>query len=198
MATPAKNHRRIVTLWLMLLLVLLATGGVAAAFLFSGLPDPAVANRDQLLRWLVARDLSKESPETRLVLVRRLDEEFATGIDWESLAGQMSEGHREQLWKNIPLLFRSWLSEKAATYARLSQTQRSKFMDKVLKTLAAWQGADRLQAKQGSPSSPEAPRTLLMVFLDQIEACKRNAEPSDREQITQFVLALQMRALMPM
>jgi hypothetical protein len=198
MATPAKKRGRIVALWLALLLALLATGGVAAAFLFSGLPDPAVANRDQLLRWLVARDLAKESPETCRVLVRRLDEEFASGVDWESLSDQMSEGHRKQLWKNIPLLFRPWLSEKAAIYARLSQEQRSKFMDKVLKTLAAWQGADRLQAKPSDQGSCDSPRSLLTVFLDQIEACKRNAEPSEREQITQFVLALQMRALMPM
>jgi hypothetical protein len=196
MATPPKNRRRLV-LWLLLLTVLAATGiGAAVPFLVSGLPNPAVANREELLRWLVARDLAKESPETCLVLVQRLEEEFGDGLDWDSLDGEVTDAQREQLWKNIPRLFGPWLSEKAAIYARLSNGERPQFMDHIFKTLLTWRGADRLQTKQAGDGPATQPRSLLSVFFDQVEARKRDAEPSEREHISQFVGALQARALM--
>jgi hypothetical protein len=191
------KSRRKVILWLVLPLALLASGiGAAVPLLVSGLPDPAVANREELLRWLVARDLSQQSPETCLVLVRRLEEEFRDGVDWAALDGQLTEPQREQLWKNIPLLFGPWLSDKAAIYARLSNRERPKFMDEIFKTLVAWQGADRLQTKPTSDAPSATPRSLLAVFSDQVEATKRNAEPSERERISQFIWALQIRTLM--
>ena len=156
-------------------------------FLASGLPDPAVANRDELLRWMVARDLAKESPETRLVLAQRLEEEFRDGVDWDALNKQTTEAQRKQLWKNIPLLFGPWLSEKAAIYARLSEAQRPKFIDGILDTLSAWRGADRLQVKQSDDATSDASRSLLSVFMDQVKACQRNAEPSQRDRISQFL-----------
>jgi hypothetical protein len=190
MVASLKNRRGIV--WLLVLLAVLATGVGAVPLFMSGLPDPAVANREELLRWIVARDLAKESPETCLVLVNRLEAEFGTGVDWESLDGRLSEAQREQLWRNIPLLFRPWLVEKATAYARLAKAQRSEFMDGVFKTLAAWKGADRLRAKQaGGATAP----SLLRVFFDLVESYKQSAGPSQREQITQFVAALQFRAL---
>jgi hypothetical protein len=196
MVTFPKNRRKLI-LWLLLPTALLATGiGAAVPFLVLGLPDPAVANREELLRWIVARDLTKESPETCLVLVRRLEEEFRDGVDWASLDGEVTDAQREQLWKNIPLLFGPWLNEKAAIYAQLSSAERPKFMDRIFKTLLTWQGADRLQAKQSTDSPATPPHSLLSVFSDQVEASKRNAEPSEREHISQFLWALQARALM--
>ena len=60
----SKNRRGI--LWLLVLVALVAAGiGTAIPFLQPRLPDPAVASRDELLRWLVARDLAKESPQTQ-------------------------------------------------------------------------------------------------------------------------------------
>jgi hypothetical protein len=80
----SKNRRGI--LWLALLATLLAVGAAAAVpFLRSRLPDPAVANRDELLRWLVTRDLAMETPQTRLVLIQRLGQEFHSGVDWDAL-----------------------------------------------------------------------------------------------------------------
>jgi hypothetical protein len=188
------TRRRI--LWLLLPLALLGTGvGAAVPFFFPGLPDPAVANREQLFRWIITRDLAKESPETCLVLVQRLEEEFRTGVDWDSMDGHITDAQREQLWKNIPLLFRPWLCEKAKVYARLSAVERSKFMDAIFNTLSAWRGADKLQAKPSDNASAQRPN-LLSVFFDQVDACKKEAEPDERDRITQFVGALQIRALM--
>lgn len=190
-----KNRRRV--LGLLLLTALLAAGvGATLPFLSSGLPDPAVANHDELLQWIVARDLTLESPKTRLVLAQRLEQQLCEGIDWDSLNKQTTEAQRRQLWKNIPLMFGPWLSDKAETYARLSKAQRAKFMDRILATILAWHGADRLQTQQDKNTPSGASRGLLSVLMDEVETCKRNAEPSEREHLSQFLLALQMRFLM--
>jgi hypothetical protein len=108
--------------------------------------------------------------------------------------GRLTDAQREQLWKNIPLLFRPWLCEKAKVYAQLSAVERSKFMDAIFKTLSAWRGADKLQAKPDDASAQRP--SLLSVFFDQVDACKKDAEPDERDHISQFVGALQIRALM--
>ena len=195
MALFPKNRRGV--LWLLLLAALLAAGiGAVVPFLTSGLPDPAVANRDELLRWLVTRDLAKEPPETRLVLVQRLDEEFRSGVDWDALNRQTTEAQRKQLWSNIPLLLGPWLSEKASVYWQLPDKQRLQFIDGVIDSLLAWRGADRLQVGHGDGAPQSESRGLVSVFLDQVEECKRNAEPQQRDRILQFLGALQVRFLM--
>jgi hypothetical protein len=189
--------RRRLILWLLLLAALIATGiGATVPFLVPRLPSPELANRDELLRWIVARDLAKESPETCLALIRRLEEEYRDGIDWDAVDGKITDAQREQLWKNIPLLFGQWLSDKAAIYARLSNVERPGFMDRILKTLLSWQGADRLQAKQAGNDSTQPQHNLLSVFFDTVELRKQKADPSEREHISRFVSALQARALM--
>lgn len=193
-----KNRRK--TVWLLVLLASILTIGVAASLMMPhGLPHPDIASRHELLQWVVDRDLAKESPETCLTLVRRLEGEFsATGVDWASLDGQLTDAQREQLWKNIPLLFRPWLGEKAAIYARLSNAERSRFMDSVMKMLATWQGADQLQVKKADKHTAKESHDLTAMLINQIEAYKRDAEPSERDRIDQFFLAIQARALMMM
>jgi len=195
MAISAKTRRGI--LWLLLLAALLAAGvGAAVPFLTSGLPDPTVADRDELLRWLVTRDLAKESPKTRLVLIQRLEQEFRSGVDWDALNRQTTEAQRKQLWSNIPLLLGPWLNEKASVYSQLPDKQRLQFIDGVIDSLLAWRGADRLQVGHSGGAPQSKSRGLVSTFLDQVEECKRNAEPQQRDRISQFLGAIQVRFLM--
>jgi hypothetical protein len=196
MVVSSKTHRGV--LWLLLLLALLAAGvGAAVPFLTPGLPDPAVANREELLRWLVTRDLGQESSKTRLVIVQRLEQEFRAGVDWEALSRQTTEAQRKQLWCNIPLLLGPWLTEKASLYSQLPDAKRIEFIDGVIDSLQAWRGADQLQAPQ-SAETPSAQRrgAVQKMFLDQVEECKRSADQQQRDRIAQFVAALQFRFLM--
>lgn len=189
----SKNRRGI--LLLLLLAALLAAGaGIAVPLLISGLPDPAVANRDQLLRWLVARDLAKEPPKTRLVLVQRLEGEFRSGIDWEALNRKLTETQREQLWNNIPSLFGPWLSDKASAYSQLPKKERPRFIDGVIDSLMRWRGVERVKTQKAGEHGHDA-SNLMSVFLSQVEECKRNAEPQQRGDITNFLAALQIRIL---
>jgi hypothetical protein len=190
----SRNRRGV--LWLLLAAAMLVVGiGVGLTVLRSGLPDPAVASRDELLRWLVTRDLAKESPKTRLVLVQRLEHEFCSGVDWDALKGKTSKEQRKQLWSNIPLLLGPWLSDKASVYSQLSEAKRLQFIDGVIDSLMTWRGADRLQDGNAGSTSQNAGGGLITAMFSQIEECKRDAPPQQRDCISQFVAALQFRFL---
>ena len=186
----AKNRRGI--LWLVLAVALAVGIGVAIPLLPPRLPDPAVANRDQLLRWLVARDLAKESPKTRLVLIQRLEKEFHSGVDWEALKRNTTEAQRKQLWSNIPLLLGPWLNERASAYSQLPPAERLQFIDEVIDSLTAWSGAEKLQPHAAHSDSDG----MLSAVLGQVEECKRTAEPKQRDHISHFLADLQLRFLL--
>jgi hypothetical protein len=189
-----KNRRGI--LWLLLLVALLAAGiGVTLPLLRPRLPDPAVANHDELLRWLVTRNLAEESPETRLVLIRRLEQEYRGGVDWDALNGQTTEAQRKRLCSNIPLLLGPWLSDRASAYSRLPNAERRQFIDGIIDSLLAWRGAGQLQGEKDGSAAQSGPAGLLSAILRQVEECRREAEPQQRHRISQFLAALQLRFL---
>ena len=191
----AKNRRGI--LWLVLAVALAVGIGVAIPLLPPRLPDPAVANRDQLLRWLVARDLAKESPKTRLVLIQRLEKEFHSGVDWEALKRNTTEAQRKQLWSNIPLLLGPWLNDRASAYSQLPQSERLQFIDEVIDSLTAWSGAEKLQpCKEPCAAQKNDSDGMLSAVLSQVEECKRTAEPKQRDHISHFLADLQLRFLL--
>ena len=190
----SKNRRGI--LWLALLATLLAVGVAAAMpFFRSRLPDPAVANRDELLRWLVTRDLAEETPQTRLLLIQRLQQEFHSGVDWDALKRKTNEAQRKRLWSNIPLLLGPWISDNASAYSQLPQAKRLQFIDNVIDSLMTWRGAERLQMPKDGDAAQSGSGSLMSVLLDQVEECKRKAEPQERKHISQFLAALQFRFL---
>jgi hypothetical protein len=192
MSILPKSRRRV--FGVLLLAVLLATVvGAAVPFLLPGLPDPAVAGRDDLFRWVVTRDLAQETPETRVVLARRLEQEFSTGVDW-SILESATEAQRRQLWKNLPPLFGAWLRDKAAAYAQLPERQRTKFMDGIFAAVASWQGVERYEPRPGDSASAGT-GGLLRIFADQMQECQRGASAQERDRLSRFFWALQARFL---
>jgi len=176
---------------LLTLVALLAVVGTAALPLVSKLPDPADASREDLLRWVVTQDLNQHSPKTRLVLACRLEQEYRDGVDWQSLEERTTETQRRQIWKNIPLLLEHWLYMKSAAYSGLSSEKRQAFVDDSLDMLSTWRGAEQLCPRQDDSTSG----SLLSMLVEQVEKHRQNADPQQREQMTQYLLALEMRSL---
>ncbi len=188
------TRRRGVLRVLVALVVFAAAVGGSAALLWPRLPDPAVANREQLLRWLVTRDLGKESPETRAVLARRLEEEFGEGTDWRAAAAGLSDEQRQRAWENILLLLEPWFSEKVDGYYALGAGDRSAYLDRFLDTLTAWKGIEALRPAASSPPAGSANRGgLFSILMDRVAEWEAAADPPRREQIGQFLVALQVR-----
>ncbi len=190
------NHRGI-----LLAFALVVSLGVACAvaipYFYWPLPDPAVADRDGLFHWLVARDLGLEPVETRLVLAQRLEEEFRTGIDWEETAAQLDSPQRQRVWDNIVLLLEPWFMDKRDRYFELAGAERSAYLDELLDTFAAWRGVDLLRDPQAADDgSSTTDHGLLGVLVEQMDHWKEGAELPQRERTDRFFLAIQSRWLM--
>ena len=177
-----------------LLATFLGTGFVLAVVVgsvwvySSRLPSPENANRQELLRWLVTRDLGEESAHTREVLARRLDSEFVD-VDWGSLNSQMSDEHRRQLWANLPLLMKPWLMDKLEVYISRDETQRAAFVDDFIDRVIELGGMDRLREPNGGGHSPG----LMQLFVERAKTCKEQAGTKRRQQMSQFIAAIQAR-----
>lgn len=172
--------------------VLAVVAGSVWVFLAYGsqLPSPENANRQELLRWLVTRDLGEESAHTREVFARRLDSEFV-GVDWGSLDSRMSDEHRRRLWANLPLLLQPWFMDKLEAYLNCSDTQRPAFVDGTIDRIIELSGMDCLRAT----SDGSRPPGLMPLFFERVETYKEQARPERQRQMSQFVAAMQTRWL---
>ena len=91
-----RRHRGI---FATLALVSLVSGGAGSSwyFLTVHLPHPRDASPEQLLRWMVQRELRNESPDVQLALVDRLEAELTSRSKLDGVASQLSDGQRRQL-----------------------------------------------------------------------------------------------------
>lgn len=174
-------------------LVLVAGVAAALALWKLHLPDPAVANRDQLLRWLFTRDLEHETRDVRQRLITRLEAEFSTtSVSWDQANARLKEEYREQLWKNLALLVEPWLDEKLEQYGRLPVAQRVAYVDQLLDRLSAWKGLASIRPEAQATSSGGA---MWQPLLVRVRDWQGQADPQRRELIGQFLLTAQVRWL---
>jgi len=173
----------------------LLIAGVATALVYASwrLPDPAVADRDQLLRWLVTRDLSQEPVQTRQSLAQRLEREFSgTAVNWDVARSRMSDAHRQRLWTNLPLLIQAWFASQAEQYAGLAPEERSACLDRILDTMAVWRDAAELRPSDDQEAdSGQQPTGLAELVLGQLSQAIETADPEQRQQMSQLMAALQ-------
>jgi hypothetical protein len=182
-----------------LVLIVLVAGTIVAAipFFFRNLPEPAKANQQELLCWLVVKDLDKETSATQLALAQRLESEFAAGVDWTKYRSKIDEPERKQLLKNIPCVLRSGFLEKATVYERIATDRRTAFLDKLIDTLEVWRGAEELlpQQKAAEKESSAMPR-LASILMGEMEKLKKTVPDSQQKQVDQLWVAVQTRWLM--
>ena len=184
------------------LAVLLTAASTTAIVVYrrTRLADPATADREGLLRWLVTRDLAQESPQIRQTLARRLDHEFGgdESFDWQAVAKRLDETQIVTLSKNVPLVIEPWFVDRADEFARLPKAERTAFLDRVIEKVRLWATAGTLkpasQAKSSSKSSLSG-ASLLPMLMERLEAWKQQAEPDQRQRMMEFVGAIQFRWL---
>ena len=172
-------------------LVLLALLAAAAGTWFvahARLPDPAQCDRTQLLLWLVAGHLDQEPRELRLRLIDRLEQEARGDLDATLAKQWLSEARREQLDKNIAALVEAWFFDKSEHYFAIPQAERAAYVDQLLDRLIALRGAKAAVRPAGRPR-------LVKVLLEQVPEWQRRADPKQRAEISEFLVALQTRWL---
>ncbi len=160
------------------------------------LPDPASADREGLIRWLVMGDLCNEPLDVQRTLASRLEEEFSEDIDWEATADQLDSVQRERLWQNVLVLLEPWFDEKVDAYHALPLAERSAYVDRLLVTIGVWSNIESLRADSAAEGEPkESSSGLLAVLASKTEQWKQRAEPERRQKMSQFILAVQCRWL---
>ena len=184
------NHRGILTV-LVSAALLAAAAVTATAWYYPRLPDPARANRRELIGWLVTRDLEHVSPTTRTVLARRLEEEFSGEVDWGATAAELTGPQRRRLYENVGRLVGPWLQDSARRYAELPTAERRGYLNGLIDTLQQWQGLEAL-APGDSPGG-SAPPGLVATARRQLDVMQEEGSEADRRQVREFVTALQTR-----
>ena len=191
-----RSYRGILTV--LVLAALLVSAGIAAIRLFyPPLPHPAEANREELIRWLVVRDLGAEPVEIRQALASRLEGEFGAGLDWDAMGERLDQSQRKRVWDNILLLLEPWFLQKTDQFFKLATADQPAYLDQLLDTINVWRGFDSLRPKQSeTPEKPGRQLGLVDSLFDRVEQWKEQAEPQRRQRIGQFANAIQARWLL--
>jgi hypothetical protein len=176
------------------ILVVSASGVGAALYVQQRLPEPDACSREQLIRWLVLRDLAQEPVEVRHRLAIRLEQEFAQGsMNWQAAGARIDESHRVRLWKNVGLLAEPWFLGKVDQYISLSAQERMAYLDRLLDTLTQWKSVEQLRPSSGQEG---ASPSFMAQLLQWVRQWQERADPQRRDQIDQFLLAVQARWMM--
>lgn len=192
---------------------------------FYRLPDPAAADRQGLLRWVVTRDLSEESVQVQRTLVHRFEQEFSSGrpIDWLKTRSRVSPPQFDRLCKNLPILLQVWFQQRAEDYDHLVGQDRIAYLDTTLEKILRWQNVLELDSLQnatgqaagtsplrpdpdlhGAPASQETQRapsqagsktSSLAKLAAWMERWKQSAEPDERRRVEGLTAALKARWL---
>ena len=190
--SPKSQAARKAALWTGCLAVVALLAGVYWASRIR-LPDPATANRDGLLRWLVLRDLRNEPLNTRNILIARFQEELGGGLDMVSLRQEMEPRYETRLWANILTLIETWYIQRVDTYSTMSESDRPTYLDKTISEVRKWKNLAALQPGTQDEKGLSSEIVLLEILTQQIAVWKEAASPQRRKEITEFDAALRQR-----
>lgn len=157
------------------------------------LPDPEHSNRDELVRWMVTRDLGQESVHTREVLAQRFDREFV-GVNWKEFGEQMTVEHRQQLAGNLPLLLKPWFMEKLDTYGQCDESQQLTCIDDTIDRMVELSGINCLLEEDESETQTSPKITQLLI--ENVEVWKEQAGSAEKQRIGKFFALVQARWFM--
>jgi hypothetical protein len=175
---------------------MLSVGAGASYYMvFQPLPDPAVATRQELFRWLVLRDMSKESPEIRQKILSRLDTEFDTVGDLRESIESLDDSRRQMLWHNIVVLLEPWLLGQAEQYARVPASQKNDFIDHFLNRADDWGKVASACVAKKSDKGKTNDSVLSKLVIDQFQRSNDAATPEQRPKLGEFISAVKYRWL---
>lgn len=178
-----------------LVAMLSVAAGAGFLIVYPPLPDPATATRPELFRWLVLRDLDKESPEIRQKILSRVDTEFDDAGDIGTTIESLEESRRQMLWHNVTVLLEPWLLGKVAEYAQLPATQKIAYIDRFLDRAELWNKIGAACLKNGASPGPKGGSSVSRLIMEQIEQARNRAAPDEQRQIGAFMAAVQARWL---
>ncbi|MCO6456607.1 MAG: hypothetical protein J5I93_15015 [Pirellulaceae bacterium] len=186
-------HRRRLILWGASLAVAGALGLLLAAAWSLCLPPPEHASRPQLLRWLVQRDLQRQSDQVRTALVDRWQQELEAGLELPATTRPLPPALRHRLAHNCQILQRHWFLLRARQYASLLATERLQFLDRQVRALIVWTSAQQQLAASEPPTAGSAAADgsasagSSSQVLEQLSEWVRQADPQSRDELNRAI-----------
>lgn len=167
------------------------------------LPAPEHCSRSQLLRWLVLRDVSAESPPTQLALVDRLAQELLARDDdgLVTASGGANWLVGDQVRQNANLLKQVWFTSRVDRFHALPAAQRPAWLDEQIAIVSAWTMLQqRLSSSEDGSSgnresSSAAQDSGTAAFFADIREWIATAEPAAAARMQQAVNAALVRWL---
>jgi hypothetical protein len=178
---------------LSLVVMLGAAAGAGLFMAYAPLPDPAQATPEQLFRWLVTRDLGKESAAVQQAVVQRLDSDPGQTSSLTAAVARLEDSQRAMLWTNIGVLLSPWLLEKVDEYAKLPANQQPACLDRFLDRVDQWNKIGAACQQSHSTAGAKSEASLSRLIANRIAECSRHAAPDERKRISAFMAAVQAR-----
>jgi hypothetical protein len=158
------------------------------------LPNPATADRQGLVRWLVLGNLHEETPAVRTALLHRFEEEAEQGFDPAGIAGELDPRYHDRLWANALVLIETWYSARVDGYLAVPDSERTAYLDKTIVEIGQWK--DLATLRPGHDTTTTSTDTaMLQIFTRQVTVWKDSASRQRRREIAQFDAALRGRWL---
>ncbi len=188
-------HRRSFTVTAILMLLAMGSGAASWALWQQRLPDPATADTEGLMRWLVTRDLSDEPIAIRQRLLTRLEKELRAGVDLQSVDEQVSEQRRELFWQNVDVLLEDWFRQETVQFAQISDPVKQKsYIETKLDEMLAWRSVQQLRAN--FESKPGGEFALLQQCQERTTKWINTAPPGDAKEMKDLSAALRQAILL--
>ena len=128
--------RKGVLLTLLLVFSLIGTSLGVVYLRFMSLPHPNEASHNQLMYWIVLRDLEDHDRSVQLALVDRFSTEASKIFSKNSEDITLNENQSERLLSNIGILKQVWFEDRIAKYSKITQLKnREVFLGKQIRLL---------------------------------------------------------------
>jgi hypothetical protein len=185
-------------------LTLVALAILAAASLVVGLqvhawlyrlPEPATADRDGLVRWLVLADLSEQPDDTCRTLVDRFEAIFGDTSDVSASAqdldpSALSTAQVDQVERNVARLKKVWFFARVDEYAALPREAQAAFLDRQICNIFRCAEVDRRLDAHDQPaasgsaaSAPPDVGNYVGSFFDALGQWRAEAPESKQDAI---------------
>ena len=192
MNSSLRRRTGLLRLIVLLTVATVALGGMSLTRLvYPPLPDPETATSEELLRWLATGDLRQVSDHHRSVLAVRLERAYRGEFDPAALQEQIAPEYYDRVLANLPILFRTWLFDRADAYAAASSSEKAPLIKDALAAVEAWSGVEIWTTEEAA-----AKKSTQVAFLEQVEIWRTEADPDRRARLDAFLCDLQAARLM--
>lgn len=179
-------------------LLTLATVSAATAIqlLYFQLPTPETADGPGLIRWMVTRELSQESPEIRhrlLARARQILPDIVAAGD-EPIDQRFDPQYRPQFWRNVDVLVEEWFLQQASLYEQTPADSQPALLDQMLDEIEWLKQLQPTPGVTGPETASSADATAgAMEWMRKFNGWIERAPAERRPSLRRFVVAMQTR-----